>query len=308
MSDQSAVPALPSSAVAEQDGSKAKAAFGKLLPLFRAMSFEEYKIPVTVDLPKVVTALLGAKVARIQAVRPDVARIVNPQEYSMEKYDLAQDALRATVHAHLLYTTSYGPAPQLEKLFRKNLENHAILDAVVTACVRRGLLSAEPLAHLEVANGYRNVAFNNAHLSQLLRADWERVGAHSGLPLSEVNVFIKEAEELSEAIGLREKAPAAIAAASEDRQRAFNFLLDVWDHVARGVTFARWKKGDVQELVPSLYSLNLAGSRKQPNAPTAPVEPPAVEPTQPAMPAPGAAAANNKIGSPNSDPFAGSNS
>jgi len=50
------------------------------------------------------------------------------------------------------------------------------------------------------------------------------------------------------------KRPAPLLAAANDRRRrAFTLLANAYDEARRAISFRRWKYGDAESIVPSLY-------------------------------------------------------
>ncbi len=54
-------------------------------------------------------------------------------------------------------------------------------------------------------------------------------------------------------LGVREQAPALVAAASEVRMRAFTKLTQVYDDTRRAVGYLRAPQGDADKIAPTLY-------------------------------------------------------
>lgn len=61
-------------------------------------------------------------------------------------------------------------------------------------------------------------------------------------------------ERLVRAAGVRDQAPAAVADVALIRQHALALLVNAYDEVRRGVSFLRWREGDVETIAPSLYT------------------------------------------------------
>jgi hypothetical protein len=111
-------------------------------------------------------------------------------------------------------------------------------------------------------------------------------------------------DQLINDIGVRQLAPAAVAAVTLERGQSFTLFAKAYDQVRRAVSYLRWHEGDADEIAPSLF----AGRRKRSSsdvASKAEAEPdttksePAVAVTAPMA----AAATKPAVGLPGSDPF-----
>jgi hypothetical protein len=79
------------------------------------------------------------------------------------------------------------------------------------------------------------------------------------------------AEELSVAVGARERAPEVAAQAVRDRQVAFTLFMNSYDEICAAVGFVRRKQGDADTIAPSLY---VGRSSKKKPAETTEAKPP----------------------------------
>jgi hypothetical protein len=92
------------------------------------------------------------------------------------------------------------------------------------------------------------------------------------LQLGELDQAESIGEQLVNAVGTREQAPAVAAEVTQQRQRMFTLFLNSYDQVRRAVTYLRWNEGDIDTVAPSLYAGRAA--RKKPDEPAPAPTPP----------------------------------
>jgi hypothetical protein len=103
------------------------------------------------------------------------------------------------------------------------------------------------------------------------------------MTLAELDHMENLADQINQALGIREQMPELKASAARDRQAAYTLFVEAYDEVRAAIAYVRRKEGDVDELMPSLYAGRNGGMKKKPVAD---------EPTKPAVPS--VPAANNR--------------
>ncbi|NUP13610.1 MAG: hypothetical protein HOW73_46840 [Polyangiaceae bacterium] len=159
----------------------------------------------------------------------------------------------------------------------------------ITALANRRLLDGERLKALNGTQGYRNVGFDVLTLCAMLRENWDSVSGRTGVQTAEINDAEQLADRLISAVGRREQGEAAVAEATELRQRVFTLFMRSYEEVRRAITYLRWHDDDVDRIVPSLYTTGRSSRRKSDIEPK-PETPPAggtspAAPTGPGTPA-----------------------
>lgn len=112
----------------------------------------------------------------------------------------------------------------------------------------------------------------------------------------ELQQAIAVAKALLAYVGLRDQSPEARAEAADVRARAFTLLIDAYDEVRHTIRFLRWRQGDADRIVPSLFGgrqrtrKKVGDAPREPEAPADMATPTATEPmrsieSQPEAPA-----------------------
>ena len=88
------------------------------------------------------------------------------------------------------------------------------------------------------------------------------------------------ADQINQALGIREQMPELQAAAARDRQAAYSLFIEAYDEVRAAIAYVRRREDDVDTIMPSLYAGRNGGKRKpavdEPK-PTPPVVTPATD-------------------------------
>jgi hypothetical protein len=249
--------------------------------------------PVNVDILISVTTVLGA-IPKLRQLRPQLAEL---KDFDLERFDRLESYARALGHTHSLLLRG-APSPEIAKLAEDAAELRETLLTDAAALARRDLLDKESLSGLKGAVGYRNLAFDLAALSNLLRQAWTKIEGKSAIQASELNRARALGDQLLTAVGLRQHEAPEQSDAGLNRQRAFTVFVRAYNQIRRAVTYLRWEHGDANEFAPSLYERrNL--KRKSSDVPA-----PSAELPSPALPASnGGPPASAAAGLPGDDPF-----
>jgi hypothetical protein len=223
-------------------------------------------LPINIDIPTAVTVVLGS-MPEIAALRPRI-------EDELPRFDLGQsDRLEtytmALSYANTQYITATHPEDSLQKLADEGISLRETLLADVTALVRRGFLSGNSLNELKGINGYKNIAVDLQVLASVLRDGWTRVQGKSGTQLEEVQRADEIAAGILRTVGLREQGTIAVAAATDNRLRAFTLFMNAYDQVRRAASYLRWVEDDADKIAPSLYA-GRGHTKARTDAPPAP--------------------------------------
>jgi hypothetical protein len=253
---------------------------------------------VNLDVQVAITAVLGA-MPKANTLRSDIVASL-PTE-NLEQFDKAETYARALAYAQTVYLAASTPNEVLPELAERAMRSRELLLSDAKALAHRGLVDAKPLAELKGGTGYLNIASDLGVLVRMLRERWTTISAKCAIQSSEVDDAEQIFEQITMAYAERSQQPAHVAAATEDRQRAFTLLLKAYDQVRRAVTFARWETNDAEKFAPSLWAGR--GSRSSSSDPPAKTEVPAPSPlpVTPVVTAPPVPAA--PVGHPGSSPF-----
>jgi hypothetical protein len=114
--------------------------------------------------------------------------------------------------------------------------------------------------------------------------------------LAEIDRALLLAEKILVLIGERARTGDPIESSADLRVRAFTVMATTYDRVRQAVSFLRWKRGDTNLIVPSIYggrTHKVETDFPQPPAPPAPPPPPAPSPAPAQVAAPTAQTATD---------------
>jgi hypothetical protein len=63
----------------------------------------------------------------------------------------------------------------------------------------------------------------------------------------------------------KEQGAALVVEVAAQRHRAYTLFVRAYDEVRRAVSFLRWRKGDADDIIPSIYSVRAARPRPEPS-------------------------------------------
>lgn len=257
-------------------------------------------LPVNLDAQSIINTVVSV-MPKLKTLRPEITTRLPADDAS--EIDALESYAYALAHAQTTYLAASAPTEELPELAERATKLRDMLLADVKALAYRGMVDDKPLAELKGATGYLNIAYDLGVLVRMLRARWETIASKSAIQATELD----EAQSIFERITLtyaeRSRQSAQVAAAADERQRAFTLLVKTYDDVRRIVSYLRWSTSDADKFAPSLWAGrgSRSSSSEAPNKidATAPTEPgPAIASTPSA---PTAAAA--PVGQPGSSPF-----
>jgi len=300
-------------------------AYDKALPASKALTATEL-IAVNIDVPTAVTTAAGA-LPQILALRDQVVKDL--PNFDIQNFDQLETYAFATGHAHAVYSGSSAPPEALLALNEQGLALRDTLYSDAIALSNRGIIGADKLGDFKANVGYQNLAFDLLGLASVLRLNWDKIVSKTAVQLAELDQAESIGEQLVNAVGAREQAPAIAAAQAQQRQRNFTLFARAYDQARRAITFLHWDQDDIDSIAPSLYSGRNTGHKK-PDAPqpvatapaagtpvaaasttTAPTKTPSPEATTPAANAPAgtthAPTTSAAAGLPGASPFVEAN-
>ena len=237
-------------------------------------------IQVNLDVPSAVTTILGV-LPEVRVIREQIAKL---PDFDMAAFDKLEDYTLALSFAHASWVFVTSPPDDLEVLSREASELRERLEADVRALSLHGFMDGSPLEKLKGANGYKNVAVDLQGLAKALHAGPALVQGKCGTKVEDLELALQYATRLMRVVGLREQGPAVLAAATEQRMRAFTLTMRTYEETRRAVAYLRARHGDADTIAPSLYTGK--GRRKsEPEPAEAPIPAPVPAPA-PALAAP----------------------
>lgn len=251
-------------------------AFEEMRPKMEALPKRELG-RVTGNVPRVVIIALGAA-QHIEPFRAEIGRKL--PEHDHEAFDDLRKCALALLYTHLLTMPSAEIETRLQAVLAEAVRVRAQMLAVAEAYVTLGLFDAERVAFIRSGSGHVDLVQDVLALAQLFLS--HRVELEGKTPFSPDDLARAKALglELLNLLGRRKVGNEALRPADANeamRVRAFRLLLKVYDTARWAVSYVRWREGDVDELMPSLF-----GGRPRRRGATGPKVP--AEPSGPAAP------------------------
>ena len=216
---------------------------------------------MNLDVPDAICTTEGV-IPKIAGMKPLIAQLL-PQ-FPMELFDQLEERALALGHAQTVYQSTHHPPPALQTLYNDGSKIHDIALSEVTTLVRRGLIPTTVLSSLNGGNGYRNLAADLFKLSEALQSNWDAISNRTTMTQAELNYMENIADQIYQALGIREQMPELQASATRDRQAAYTLFIEAYDEVRAAIAYVRRKEGDVDEIMPSLYAGRHGGMKKKP--------------------------------------------
>lgn len=236
---------------------------------------------IVVSIPVAVKIGLGA-LPNIEARRDEFRRRL--PEYDVERAGRLRDYARAAHYAHIVairHADGEGrvraildEASPLRERMLSAAELHALyglLDGGRVSAIRRGT------GHIDTANDL-------VELSVLFGESGDKLAGQTPVTEADVGRAAELGFQLLDALGQRDlgtDGSSTPARQEEDRVKAFWLFHDVYEESRRAMTYVRWREGDADLLVPSLFS----GRRRRGSPSGEPDEGP--EPAEPPSPVEG---------------------
>lgn len=300
--------------------SNADEAYERILPEAMALEADEL-LPINIDVSSALVTAMGI-VAKMPQLEDDMREL---PAFPAEMIAKFPDYVLALLSAQSRYAFAISPPKQDPAVLDEGVRWRDILIADVEALIARKLLDSACLRELTRASGYKNVAFDLAGLTRVMKTAWPTIEGQTALKATELAEVDKLSLRLMTVVARREQSPEAIAEATTIRQRMFTLFHKAYDAHRRGAIYLRWDQDDVDEFVPSIFagrgngkagrrsdtetSSQAGGGESDEMAPTE-VRPPASEQTA-AVPAAGGTPGNGSstavpAGMPGASPYTAS--
>ncbi len=254
-------------------------------------------VPISIDVIAASLILFG-RYEEISSYREQVERDL--PNFDSAVFGHVLDYALASSHAHTRFAAASSNTA-LAELYDRVARIRDVLVADVTALGKRKLVDASRLSELRGPPGHKNVAYDVLLLRTILRDHWAQVASRTGVTPAELAEAAELADQLANAVAIREQQANMVTEASDQRQRAFTLYVNAYDQVRRAISFLRWDEGDVDRIAPSLYAGRGGPKRKVDTQ-----EDPAVtDPATPAAPGTPGAVGAAPAGSPATAPTNG---
>jgi len=263
------------------DEALVSAAYERVKADLAAIKPEEF-IQINLDIPTAVSTIIGV-LPEVKALRPRIEKEL--PSFDLVSFDKLEDYAWALSYAQSLYLTATQPPDDLAELGPAATQLRERLLADAQSLAQHGLVDSAQLAELKGANGFKNVAQDLQILAIALQANWANLQGKTPTTAADLETAMRMSARLMRIVGLREQGPAQLAAATDQRLRAFTLVLNAYDDIRRAVGYLRAREGDADSIAPALHP---GRPRRKPTEPPAPPTNTAPSPVTPPAAPPGA--------------------
>lgn len=215
------------------------------------MAMTEVEVERRTRLDPTVTAVTAeATATRIAAFRAEAVRQFGA-DAGVQFDDLATVA-RAARQANVEFVAA-SSSTQLSAMHEALRADYRLLMTDADGFANRKLLDPARLEPARNALGYQALISAVLVLVFVLREHWSQLEGYTPLKEADLARVEGNAHRLSAMLGSRES-NAGRASAAELRVRALSKLVHLYDDVLSMMTYLRWKHGDIDVLMPSLWA------------------------------------------------------
>ena len=217
----------------------------------RAALADTALLTINLDVQIALTSVLGAV--------PGISTYRDAIKTSLPTVDIAEiDHLKtyaeALAVAHADYLAAAEPAEALPALLTRatQVRDQLLMDA--TTLASRCLIDGTRLVDLKKVPGYLSMTSDLGVLVRVLREKWSEIASKSAIQPAELEEAESLFEKITSAYGARQQQSLAVAATTQERQRAYTLLLNAYDEARRAISFLRWREDDLEKIAPSLWA------------------------------------------------------
>lgn len=243
-------------------------------------------LQINLDLQLALQTILGAW-PEIKALRDKIAQQL--PAFDIGQLDKLEDYALALMYVQSRYVLATKPPDDLVDLVSEASRLRDRLFADAQALALRNLFDPRKLSALKGGNGYKNLASDLQALTTEFEAIFPSIQGKAATTPEELQAATQMATRLTRVIGMREQSPTVVATLTDERLRAFTQVIKAYDDARAAVSYLRRREGDVEEIVPNLYSGNTKPRKVDEPATASPAVPPGQLPLTP-LPSTNAAA------------------
>jgi hypothetical protein len=255
---------MPSGSVNVSNEVLAQDAYERVKPELARLAPEEL-LQVNLDVSVALHTIMGV-LPEVRALRDQIVREL--PSFDVASFDRLEDYALALRVTHAAYLMATERPSDLELLTDDAIEMRETLLKDAQALARRNLIDGGPLANLKGINGYKNIAQDLQLLNEILQDAWPNIQGKTAITADELKTSSQIATRLWGVVRLREQGPAQVAAATDQRLRAFTLVLRTYEDARRAVNYLRARQGDADAIMPSLYPGRPRRRQSEPPDPT----------------------------------------
>jgi hypothetical protein len=207
-------------------------------------------VRVNLDVPLAEATILGVLPA-LKALRDRMAKEL--PTFNVAEFDKLEDYVLALGFTQAALQMATLPPDDLQSLLADATKMREQLLADAKSLSLHGLFDPQKLEQLKGINGYRNVAQDLQALCFAMQDTWAQIQERAATTAEELLEASRVGTRLMRVIGVREQGPALVAAATDQRQRAFTRVFHTYEDARHAVAFLRRLEGDADSIAPSLY-------------------------------------------------------
>lgn len=212
-------------------------------------------------------------------VAPFRARMANLGECDQGLIDKLEIYSQALVYAHSLHTWTLDGGQPIEPIVAEVVELRRILKNELEVLHDRGILPREAIK-LAGGNGRLSMAGDVRSIASIFSANWATVGPVIGGDLARIDAAAATADRLASAVAREEQVQEKLKGTTLMRAAAWTLAFKAYREVLRAMTCVRFHDGDVENLVPNVFTQDNTPKKGKKDASTTPT--PATDPIAPA--------------------------
>jgi hypothetical protein len=208
---------------------------------------------ITTNVPSAVTIVLGAA-HNVAAMRDEIVRKL--PEHDLAPLDKLRDYALALLFAHIMTLPSAEIETRLQALLAEAGTRRAQMLGVAEAYVPLGLVDAERVAAIRRGSGHLDTAQDLIALAQLYHAHQAELAGKTPFSAADLEHTHALGLELFDLLGRRKvgnDGSGGPGAYEQARLRAFRLMVRAYDAARAAVGYLRWREGDAETFVPSLF-------------------------------------------------------
>jgi hypothetical protein len=201
--------------------------------------------------PLAAVATVRGALPKIQPFRGQILCAL--PEFDRKNLDHLELYALALMQAQAVFLAAKGGLKDRTALAEEAYQLRKRLLADVTTLNDRGVLPDVNLNDLKGPNGHLNIACDVMSLANLLRSHWDTISGRYPITLEELDRAEVLSDDLTQAVGVRERIPEALIRAGNQRLRAYTLFINAYTEVRNAVIYIRREEQDYDRIAPSLY-------------------------------------------------------
>ncbi|HEU4410423.1 MAG TPA: hypothetical protein VFS43_34530 [Polyangiaceae bacterium] len=213
---------------------------------------------VTAYVPDVVAITLGAQ-PNVEAHIDEIALL---HDFDVDRLRKLPDYARALLHVYLLTIPSSELATRVQTLLAEATPLRERMLVAAEGLALLGFVDPERVSAIRRGTGHLDKANDLIALSQLFQAGGAELLAKTRLDPADVERAYDLGMQLVDALGKQRVGTDGRRQAREYEEataRLFRLVVRTYDQGRRALTYLRWGKGDVNVLMPSLFTRRSRG-------------------------------------------------